>query len=62
VLHDEVWSYRVSGEAPSVVDMPTLHTHSIENVGERPLLTLFWAHEVFDPARPDTYADPVLGG
>ena len=62
VLHDEVWEYRVTGETPSAVDMPTLHTHSIENVGEGPLLTLFWTHEMFDPSRPDTYADPVLGG
>lgn len=62
VLGEEVWEYRVSGAAPAAVDMPTMHTHSIENVGSRPLLTLFWTHEIFDPAAPDTYADPVLGG
>lgn len=61
-LGPEVWEYRVSGEAPASVDMPTLHTHSIENVGQRPLLTMFWTHEIFDPAAPDTYADPVLEG
>ncbi len=60
VLDDTVWEYRVSGDTPAVVDMPTLHTHSIENVGSRPMLTLFWTNEVFDPASPDTYADPVL--
>ncbi len=60
VLGSEVWEYRVSGAAPAALDMPTLATHSIENVGEKPLLTLFWAHEVFDAAAPDTYADPVL--
>lgn len=60
VLHEPVWDYRVSGTTPAVVDMPTLHTHSIENVGATPLLTLFWTHEVFDPTAPDTYADPVL--
>jgi len=60
VLSDEVWSYPVSGEVPACVDMPTLHTHSIENVGDGPLLTMFWAHEIFDPANPDTYADKVL--
>ena len=60
VLGDEVWSYRVSGGAPAPVDMPTLHAHSIENVGEGPLLTLFWTHDLFDPAAPDTYADEVL--
>ena len=60
VLSEEVWEYRVSGASPAPVDMPTLHTHSIENVGETPLLTLFWTHDLFDPAAPDTYADKVL--
>lgn len=60
VLSEEVWEYRVSGALPAPVDMPTLHTHSIENVGEGPLLTLFWTHDLFDPANPDTYADKVL--
>jgi UDP-2-acetamido-2,6-beta-L-arabino-hexul-4-ose reductase len=60
VLDDNVIEYKVSGDSPSVVDMPTLHTHSIENIGTEPLLTLFWTHELFDPMLPDTYADPVL--
>lgn len=60
VLSDDVWEYSVSGDAPSPVDMPTLHTHSIENVGDTPLLTLFWTHDLFDPTNPDTFADMVL--
>lgn len=60
VLSDEVWEYRVSGDAPALVDMPTLHTHSIENTGDTDLLTLFWTHDLFDPANPDTFADKVL--
>lgn len=60
VLSDEVWEYQVSGDAPAPVDMPTLHTHSIENVGDSDLLTLFWTHDLFDPANPDTFADKVL--
>ncbi|EAQ03075.1 capsular polysaccharide synthesis enzyme CapF [Pseudooceanicola batsensis HTCC2597] len=60
VLTDEVWEYRVSGDSPAPVDMPTLHTHSIENVGDSDLLTLFWTHDLFDPANPDTFADKVL--
>lgn len=59
-LDETVWEYPVSGANPAYVDIPTLHTHSIENTGPRPLLTLFWAHEIFDPTAPDTYADPVL--
>lgn len=62
VLENRVWEYIASGDQPSVIDMPTLHTHSIENVGKGPLLTLFWTNEVFDPNNPDTYADPVLKG
>jgi UDP-2-acetamido-2,6-beta-L-arabino-hexul-4-ose reductase len=52
----EAIEYRVRGEDFSVVDIPPGYTHSIENRGEGELVTLFWASEVFDPARPDTYA------
>lgn len=62
VLDDEVVAFTVSGETPQAIDMPTLWTHSIQNTGDEPLLTLFWAHEIFDPSAPDTYADPVLRG
>ena len=59
VLTNEIWEYRVSGDNPAPVDMPTLHTHSIENVGSGDLTTLFWTHDQFDPQQPDTYADKV---
>lgn len=60
VLGDGVYEYPVSGDAPAPVDMPTLYTHSIENVGKGPLLTLFWTHDLFDPQNPDTFFDRVL--
>jgi UDP-2-acetamido-2,6-beta-L-arabino-hexul-4-ose reductase len=60
VLCSDVWEFRVSGDSPAPVDMPTLHTHSIENVGNAELLTLFWTHDLFVAANPDTYADEVL--
>lgn len=56
----EIWKFDVSGDRPQYVDMPTLHTHSIENTGTDDLLTLFWTNEIFDPDAPDTYADKVL--
>jgi UDP-2-acetamido-2,6-beta-L-arabino-hexul-4-ose reductase len=59
VLHDDVIRFRVSGREPVVVDMPTMWAHSITNVGDDDLLTLFWANEVFDPACPDTFAEAV---
>jgi UDP-2-acetamido-2,6-beta-L-arabino-hexul-4-ose reductase len=59
VLHKPVVEYRVSGREPTAIDIPVLHTHSIENIGSSPLLTLFWTHEVFDPTDTDTFADVV---
>ncbi|HEX3004805.1 MAG TPA: NAD-dependent epimerase/dehydratase family protein, partial [Angustibacter sp.] len=49
VLTDEYVEFLVDGDEPAVVDMPTGWAHSIENVGEGELMTLFWAHELFDP-------------
>ena len=57
---DEVLTYRVSGDAYRVLDIPPGYTHSIENVGPGELVTLFWSSQVFDPARPDTAFLPVL--
>jgi UDP-2-acetamido-2,6-beta-L-arabino-hexul-4-ose reductase len=59
VFHDDVITFRVSGDNPSPVDMPVLHTHNITNVGNSELITMFWTNEIFDPQNPDTYAEPV---
>ena len=49
----------MTGKDLKVVDIPPGYTHSIENVGEDELVTLFWASEVFDPEKPDTYFEKV---
>ena len=59
VLTDEVHEFRVSGDEPVAIDQIPLHTHNIENIGEEEVITFFWSHRMFDPANPDTYADPV---
>lgn len=51
----QVIEYRVSGSRPQVVDIPPGYTHNIMNVGNDEMLTLFWANEIFDPAKPDTF-------
>lgn len=56
----ETVAFSVSGAQPCIVDMPTLWAHNITNTGSSPLTTLFWTHELFDPSRPDTYAEPVV--
>lgn len=59
LLHDEVITFRVSGDRPCFVDMPTMWVHNIRNVGQRELLTLFWSDQLLDPASPDQYAEKV---
>lgn len=51
--------YYVSGDKPTVVDIPTGYTHNITNVGNSELITLFWANEIFDMNRMDTYFEEV---
>lgn len=55
----EVFEFEVSGDKPQYIDMPTLHTHDITNVGNETMTTLFWSHEIFDPSNPDTFPEPV---
>lgn len=55
ICGDKVERIEVSDAKMQVVDIPPGYTHSITNTGEEDLITLFWADEVFDPDRPDTY-------
>lgn len=50
-----VQEYPVSGDRIEVVDIPPGYTHSITNVGETEVITLFWADEIFNPDKMDTY-------
>ncbi len=52
---DEVIKYFVSGDKMEVVDIPTVYTHNIENLGDKDMVTIMWANEPFDPEKPDTY-------
>ena len=53
------FEFRVSGTEYRVVDIPPGYTHSITNVGDGEMVTLFWASEIFDPDKPDTFSHPV---
>lgn len=52
---DKVIEYIVDGEKPKVLDIPPGYTHSIENIGQDEVITLFWSNEMFNPEKPDTY-------
>jgi UDP-2-acetamido-2,6-beta-L-arabino-hexul-4-ose reductase len=55
----DVREFRVSGDAPEFISIPVFCTHSIENVGEEELLTMFWCNEIFDADDPDTHFEKV---
>lgn len=59
MLTDDVISFHVNGNEPAIIDIPTLWAHNITNTGDRDLTTMFWTHALFDPARPDTFAESV---
>jgi UDP-2-acetamido-2,6-beta-L-arabino-hexul-4-ose reductase len=54
-----VQEYLVSGDQLEVVDVPPSYIHNIENLGSADLVTVMWASEAFDPARPDTRPEKV---
>lgn len=59
LLHDDVVRFRMSGDTPSFVDMPTLWVHNIRNVGSSELVTMFWADQLLDSENPDQYPEKV---
>lgn len=57
---DEVIEFEVSGDKIQAVHMLPGYTHSIVNLSETEnLVTLMWANEIFDPAKPDTFFEKV---
>ena len=57
---DEIMEFEVSGERLQAVHMLPGYTHNIINLSEMEnLVTLMWANEIFDPARPDTFFEEV---
>jgi UDP-2-acetamido-2,6-beta-L-arabino-hexul-4-ose reductase len=56
----DVLEYPVNDREIRVVDIPPGYAHSIQNTGSADMITLFWANEIFDPQRPDSYPAQVL--
>jgi len=48
-----------SGEKAEIVETVPGWTHDITNIGEDEMVVMLWANEIFDRARPDTYACPL---
>ena len=57
---NEVFNFEVSDEKIEAVHMLPGYTHNIINLSQTEnLVTVMWANESFDPAKPDTYGEPV---
>ena len=52
-------SIDTSGDHPEIVETIPGWSHDITNIGEDDMIVMLWANEVFDRARPDTYAAAV---
>lgn len=52
---EKILEYPVNGLSLRVIDIPPGYTHSITNTGTTDVITLFWANELFNPDKPDTY-------
>jgi len=57
LVSGKVLTIEVCGEDMHSIDIAPGYVHSIENVGDGDLITLFWASEIFDPENPDTYRE-----
>jgi len=59
IVSGEFYELLTHGEQPQIVETVPGWTHDITNVGEEEMIVMLWANEVFDRARPDTFAMPV---
>lgn len=55
-----VLNFEVSGDKLEVIEMIPGYTHNLINLSDtKELVTVIWGNDCFDPARPDTYYEPV---
>jgi UDP-2-acetamido-2,6-beta-L-arabino-hexul-4-ose reductase len=58
-LSDIVYKFTLDGNEPSYIDIPIWYTHSIENIGDEDLITIFWINEHYNEADSDTFLEKV---
>lgn len=59
VQTNETYELVTTGDVAEIVETVPGWSHDITNIGNDELVVMLWANEVFDPARPDTFACPV---
>ncbi len=48
-----------TGDKPEIVETVPGWTHDITNIGVEEMVVMLWANEIFDRAKPDTFACPL---
>ena len=48
-----------SGDKPEIVETVPGWTHDITNIGTDEMIVMLWANEIFNRAKPDTFACPL---
>ncbi|MEO8064308.1 MAG: NAD-dependent epimerase/dehydratase family protein [Pseudomonadota bacterium] len=59
IVSGETHEILTTSDDPQVVETIPGWTHDITNIGSEEMIVALWANEIFDRARPDTYACPV---
>lgn len=59
ILTDKKFEFILDGDKPSYLDIPIWHTHSIQNIGNEDLITVFWINEHYNEDTSDTYLENV---
>jgi UDP-2-acetamido-2,6-beta-L-arabino-hexul-4-ose reductase len=59
ILTGATHEVRTSGAQPTVVETIPGWAHDVTNVGQTEMVSMLWANEIFDRARPDTIAAEV---
>jgi UDP-2-acetamido-2,6-beta-L-arabino-hexul-4-ose reductase len=55
----ETYELRTNGNKAEIVETVPGWTHDITNIGDDEMIVMLWANEIFDRARPDTFACAV---
>ena len=59
IISNKLIEYTVDGSSPDVVHIPPGYTHNITNTGEDEMIAIFWANEIFNNNKPDTFFKEV---
>lgn len=55
LLDNIVTEYPASEDPIKIIEIPPGYTHSIKNIGETEMITIFWSNEILNADNPDTY-------